>query len=133
MMSDPNLSYGDLNDELLKQFPNLRTEFANKIGDFPNWAPGPFVVFGSVFNDFIEAAASEAPVVRCQVADFLERLAESSDVAIERLLKIEVLPTLLKSQEVAEAYWPSLGHRTQRLMTFLAPRMAPRLSLPPDR
>ena len=129
-MSGDELSFSELNSALLAEFPHLRESFAVKIGDFPGWEPGQYVVFGSIFNDYIENSASQDVAVRSRIAAFVERMAGSSDEEIDQLLRIELLPTFLKGQQLLDAYWPYFGPHAKRLLSLMALRVAPELRLP---
>lgn len=125
-------NYENLNGLLLDEFPFLKDQkYAANIGGFNDWDPGPYVVFGSVFNHYLREAAKGSPDPQTKAADFLEKMATSSDARIEELLTIEVLPTLLESQEILDAYWPRLGERTRKLLWLIAPQKAPAISIPP--
>ena len=122
-----HLSFEQLNDALLEEFPDLVREFPEKIG--PDPSPGQYVVFGSVFNDHIENSADDPAEAR-RVSEFIERLAIEGDGRTEDLLKIEIAPTLLSDQQLLNRYWPLLGQRTRLLLTTWAPTVAPDTELP---
>jgi hypothetical protein len=128
--SENSLSFANLNEALLSAFPTLRETFPEKIGDFPDWDPGQYVVFGSVFTDYITTAVSENAALRPPVGRFIERMAASLDEGIEQLLKIEVLPAILSRQAVIDSLWPHLGPQTKRLIRLLAPRASPEVVVP---
>ena len=131
-MSEQEFSFANLNAALLTEFPNLRDMFADRIGNFTDWEPGEYVLFGSVFTAYMKAAVLKDVPTRQRIADFIERMAASSDEAIEELLRIEVFPDLLNAQESIDAYWPHLGKRTQRLLLLWAPLVSPNVVIPPQ-
>jgi hypothetical protein len=104
-MKQDVLSYDNINHELLEDFPHLRPEFSSKIGEFPGYNPGPYVVFGSVFNSYIEECYREPQKAR-EMTRFIERMALSPDPRVEDLLKIEIIPTLVRSQLILDTLWP---------------------------
>lgn len=55
----PSLEYEELNRTLLADFPSLIKEFPEKVGPDPD--PGPYVVFGSVFNYHVERSFRDPP------------------------------------------------------------------------
>lgn len=132
-MAQDALSFADLNHALLEEFPKLRERFPATIGDFPGWEPGPYVVFGSVFTDYVTMTALDDPALRSRIGLFIERMATSPDEDIEQLLRVEVLPAVLSSQAVVNTFWPHLGKRTKDLLRLLGPLTSPDILLPPDR
>jgi hypothetical protein len=124
-------NYDNLNSLLLEEFPFLKERrYAVKIGGFEGWSPGPYVVFGSVFNHYLREMVKSSSEAQRQVGDFLERMATSNDARIEELLTIEVLPTFLESQEILDKCWPCLGEKTRRILWLIAPQKAPSISIP---
>jgi hypothetical protein len=128
-MAARELRYNDLNAALFEEFPSLRDECHRKIDNCREWDPGPYVVFGTVFNDFIEESTGNSSTCSA-IANFIERMSVSSDENIDQLLKIEVIPTLLKNTRTFEVYWPFCRPSTRRLLLLLAPLVAPDLQMP---
>jgi hypothetical protein len=123
------LTWENLNEALFDAFPLLKNEeFSRLIGGLEGWEPGQYVVFGSLFNAYLRKS-KDSLSDRSKVAEFLERMATSNNENIEDLLKIEVLPTLIESQTMIDAYWPQLGPRTQWFVDLIAPSKAPNIIL----
>lgn len=64
------------------------------------------------------------------IAEFIERMAAEGDGRTEDLLKIEILPTLLTSQDILNHYWPFLGTHTRRMLAESASSIAPSIEIP---
>lgn len=125
------LLWDDLNQEVLSEFPELREpRFADLIGGFEGWTPGTYVVIGSAFNALIEDRVASAAGDRAKIGAFVERMAVSKSGGIEDLLRIDVLPTFLKSQPLLDAYWVFLGPSTRRFLKRTAIRRAPQIIFP---
>jgi hypothetical protein len=123
-MSNIELGFDALSSTLLNEFPNLREKAERIFG-----SGLAYVLFGSVFNAYIEEVADhEGDCLR--VADFINRMAESSDEGVSELLSLEVLPSLLKSQKVLDVYWPHLRDQARRLLWLHAPRIRPEVAIP---
>jgi hypothetical protein len=129
MTTPEHLTWDSLTESLLFEFPSLREEYERQHWGFKDWHPGQYVIFGSVFNKYIEATQSGPVGARSKIGSFLERMASSNVENIEDLLKIEVLPTLIESQAMIDAYWPQLGPRTQWFVDLIAPSKAPNIIL----
>ncbi len=123
----PSLEFEELNKALLAEFPYLLKEFPEKVGPDPD--PGQYVVFGSVFNYHIERSFHD-PREAQHIGEFIERMAAEGDGRTEDLLKIEIVPTLLTSQDVLNHYWPFLGTHTRRLLAEWASSIAPGIEIP---
>lgn len=123
------LEYGSLNEHLWREFPVLRkAEYTQLIGGIE---AGPYVVFGVLFNQYLVDAAIKPDLeAKRKVAAFIEDMAASQDDRIADLVTTEVLPTLLRSQETVDAYWPLLGKSAQRRLSLIAPRIASDILLP---
>ena len=129
-MFEDVISWENLNALVLREFPALlRDDLIEKIGGF-EWEPGPYTIFGTMFNQHIRETVRREVDEQSKIGAFLERMAESGVVNIEELLQLEVLPTLVEDQGTLDAYWPYLGTHTRRLISLIAPRVAPSIVLP---
>jgi hypothetical protein len=131
-MAESKFTLDTLNGLLFEWFPMLRTpEYLKLIGDIEGL--GPYVVLGIIFNRYIEdTAISGTPEDRARIAGFLEDMAKAKDRGVVELLRIEILPTLRKTQRSIDSYWEYFGVETRRVLIWLAPRHAPRITLPSD-
>ncbi len=128
------LTWENLNSRLLEEFPDLNdSRFTERVGGLGDWSPGQYVVFGSLFNQYLREQVSASAEARAKVGRFLEAMAQSGSGNIEDLLKIEVLPTLLEKQDTLATYWNSLGEWTRRTVAAIAPRIAPDIVIPAPR
>ena len=125
------LTYGSLNKHLRERFPILDSpKYTDMIGGIE---AGPYVIFGVLFNHYLVEVAGEADTQQtARIAEFLEEMIACGDLEVANLLKMEILPTLLKSQAIVEAYWPWLGDGMRHELILLAPRAAPGLRVPPE-
>ncbi len=118
------LSYGTLTSTLLKEFPNLRDR-----AEMHHASDLAYPLFGDIFSRYILLVTHDEEA-RSRVADFINRMADSSDGQISELLRVEVLPSVLESQQVLDAYWPHLGDRARKLLSLCAVRMKPEIVVP---
>ena len=89
------------------------------------------MIFGSIFNRYLEDMVySGHPEDRAKSGTFIENLSTAGDGNVEELLKLEILPTLLRTQRAFDTYWEYLGAKTQRGLSWLAPKLAPQIQLP---
>ena len=131
-MVEPEFTFDTLNRFLFEWFPVLEIpEDLKLIGDVED--PGPYIVFGVIFNRHIEdMVISGTPEDRARVGGFLENMAKAKDRSVVELLRIEILPTLWKTQRTIDTYWEYLGVETRLVLIWLAPKHAPRITLPSD-
>jgi hypothetical protein len=131
-MAESKFTLDTLNVLLLEWFPILGTpEYLKLIGDVEGL--GPYVVLGIIFNRYIEdMVISGAPEDRASIAAFLENMAKAKDRGVVELLRTEILPTLWKTQRGIDTYWKYFGVETRRVLMWLAPKHAPRITLPSD-
>ena len=91
---------------------------------------GPYVVFGVLFNRYLADVASEADLqARTGVASFIEDMATATDQQVSDMLRTEVLPTLLGSQAMVDAYRPCWG-RNKAWLRLIDPRLSRKVELP---
>ena len=113
------------------EYLKLIGEYPKSIGDIEGL--GPYTVLGIIFNCYIQdMGISGTPQDRAKIADFLENMATAKDQAVVVLLRLEILPTLWKTQRTIDTYWEYFGVETRRVLTWLAPKHAPRITLPAD-
>lgn len=127
-----NIEFGTLNEQLREYFPILGQPRYTRLLEGIK-AAGAYVVFGVVFNHYIvDLATTSDPQAKDRVASFIEAMAASHDERVVDLLKLELLPTILQSQTLVDAYWPALGVATRRALRLLPPRFARNVELPPS-
>jgi hypothetical protein len=131
-MAESKFTLDTLNGLLFEWFPMLGTpEYLKLIGDLEGL--GPYVVLGISFNRYVEGmVTSGTPEDRARIAGFIEHMAKAKDRGVVELLRIEILPTLWKTQRSIDSYWEYFGVETRRVLMWLAPRHAPRITLPSD-
>lgn len=124
-----NLEYDSLNQELRQQLPAVgEPRYTQLIGGIE---AEPYVVFGVIFNRYLVDLAREDDLQsRSAVATFIEDMADARDERVSDMLTSEVLPTLVGSQMVLDAYWPLLGAATRRRVRHLRPRLTANVELP---
>ncbi len=124
-----NLEYDSLNQQLLQRLPVLgEPRYTQLIGGIE---AGPYVVFGVIFNHYLVDLAKENDLQgRAGAAAFVEDMAVARDGRVSDMLASEVLPTLVGSQVVLDAYWPLLGAATRRRLRHLRPRLTANVELP---
>jgi len=124
-----SLVYSSLNEQVRERFPVLKEpHYTQLIGGIE---AGPYVVFGVLFNRYLADVASEADLqARAAVASFIEDMATAADEQVSDMLETEVLPTLLGSQAMVDAYWPLLGAETRRRLRLIDPRLSRKIKLP---
>jgi hypothetical protein len=124
-----NLEYESLNKQLREQLPELgEPRYAQLIGGIE---AGPYVVFGVLFNQYlIDMSQANDGEAKAKASSFIEEMAVAKDERVSDMLVSEVLPTLVKSQAMVDAYWPLLGVATQRRMSLLPSRIVARVELP---
>ena len=127
------LTWDNLSEALLAEFPELRhPRYTEIVGGIEGWTPGHYVIFGSLFTAYLEDTASAPATERCRIGAFIEKMAESTSGGVEILLRIEVWPTLLRTQTRLNVYWPFLGQKTRALLARAAVRQAPQIVFPDD-
>jgi hypothetical protein len=131
-MAESKFTLDTLNGLLFERFPMLGTpEYLKLIGD-PEGL-GPYMVLGIIFNRYVEGMViSGTPEDRARIGGFLEDMAKAKDRGVVELLRIEILPTLWKTQRSIDSYWEYLGVETRRVLIWVAPKHAPRITLPSD-
>ncbi len=131
-MAESEYTLDTLNWLLFEWFPILGTpEYLELIGGVEG--PGPYMVFGIIFNRYIEdMVISGTPEDRARIGGFFENMARAKDRGVVELLKIEVLPTIWNTQRTIDTYWKYFGVETRRVLTWLVPKHAPRITLPSD-
>jgi len=124
-----HLAYSSLNEQVRERFPVLtQPQYTEMIGGIE---AGPYVVFGVLFNRYLADLATGADLqARAGVASFIEDMAAAKDDRVSDMLTTEVLPTLLGSQTMVDAYWPLLGMATRRRLRLIAPRLPVGVELP---
>jgi hypothetical protein len=131
-MAESKFTLDTLNVLLFAWFPILGTpKYSKLIGDVEGL--GPYVVLGIIFNRYIEdMVISGTPEDRARIAGFLEDMAKAKDRGVVELLRIEILPILWKTQRSIDSYWEYFGVETRCVLIWLAPKHAPRITLPSD-
>jgi hypothetical protein len=126
-----NLEYESLNQHLREQFPELEEpRYTKLIGGID---AGPYVVFGVLFNQYlIDAAQGGDAKAMTKASAFMEAMAATKDERVSDMLIAEVLPTLMQSQSIVNAYWPLLGASTRRSVNRLPARIIAKVELPPN-
>lgn len=124
-----NLEYDSLNQQLRQQLPVLgEPRYTQLIGGIE---AGPYVVVGVMFNQYlVDLAKGDDLQGRSGAATFIEDMAVAQDERVSDMLASEVLPTLVGSQVVLDAYWPLLGAATRRRLRHLRPRLTANVELP---
>lgn len=124
-----NLEYDSLNQQLGERLPALgEVRYKQLIGGIE---AGPYVVFGVIFNQYLVDLANEVDLrSRSEATAFIEEMAAARDVRVTDMLVSEVLPTLVRSQSMVDAYWPLLGTATRRRLKLLSPRLTANVELP---
>ena len=128
-MVQPKVTLETLSELLFLWFPVLKTaEYARLV---PSLDDGPYVIFGVIFNSYVENIAYSGDREDwTEIGTFIENLSTAADGNVQVLLKLEVLPTLLKSQRIVDTYWEHLGAKTQQALIWLTPKLAPQIQLP---
>jgi hypothetical protein len=123
------LEYDSLNQQLREQLPVLgEPRYTQLIGGIE---AGPYVVFGVMLNQYLVDVATKGDLQACSgVAAFIEDMAVAQDERVSDMLASEVLPTLVGSQVMVDAYWPLLGAATRRRLKLLSPRLTANVELP---
>lgn len=126
-----NLDYGSLNQQLREQLPVLgEPRYTQLIGGIE---AGPHVVFGVMFNQYlVDLANMDDLQARSGAATFIEEMAVSRDERVSDMLTSEVLPILVRSQPMVDAYWPLLGAATRHRLKLLSPRLTANVTFPPS-
>lgn len=124
-----NLEYSSLNRQLRKRFPVLNEpQYTKMIGGI---SAGPYVVFGILFNQYlVDIAHGDDLDGKSVAAGFIEAMAATPDERVSNMLISEVLPTLVESQAMVNAYWSLLGPSTRRRMRMLSPRLTANVEFP---
>ena len=124
-----NLLYDSLNEQVRECFPVLdQPRYTKLIGGIE---AGPYVVFGVLFNRYLADLATGADLqAKAGVASFIEDMAAGKDERVSDMLTTEVLPTLVGSQTMVDAYWPLLGAATRRRLRRLPSRLVAKVELP---
>ena len=92
---------------------------------------GPYVIFGVMFNQYlVDLTKKDDLQARSGAAMFIEDMALARDERVPNMLVSEVLPTLVRSQAMVDAYWPLLGKATRRRVKLLSPRFTVNVELP---
>ena len=131
-MAESEFALDTLNALLFDWFPILGTrEYVELVGDVED--QGPYTVLGIIFSRYIEdMVISGVPEDRAKIAGFLENMAKAKDQGVVVLLRIEILPTLWKTQRTIDTYWEYFGAETRRVLIWLVPKHASRITLPSD-
>lgn len=125
-----NLEYDSLNQQLRERLPPLgEPRYTQLIGGIE---AGPYVVFGVMFNRYLLDVANEDVYIqdRSGAAKFIEEMAVAPDTRVSDMLTSEVLPTLVRSQAMLDAYWSLLGTATRHRLKLLSPRLVANVELP---
>jgi hypothetical protein len=124
-----HLVYDSLNEEVFRQFPELRQpSYAELKVDAKE---GPYIVFGTLFNRYLaDLAAGTNQESMKRAASFLEKMAVAKDERVPDMLSLEVLPTLLRNQAMIDSYWPLLGTATRHRLRCLPRRFSRKVNLP---
>ena len=124
-----NLEYDSLNQQLQERLPVLgEPRYTQLIGGIE---AGPYIVFGVMFNQYLVDLAKENDLqARSGASAFIEDMAVAKDERVSDMLVSEVLPTLVGSQSMVDAYWPLLGMATRRRLKLLSPRLTAKVELP---
>jgi hypothetical protein len=78
------ITWAELNSTVLEEFPELNEKrYLEIINGFDGWYPGPYVVFGSLFNQYLRDAIFGCSEARSRVGAFLERMALARNGHIE--------------------------------------------------
>jgi len=126
-----NLQWGSLNQQLRKRFPVLwEPRYTQLIGHIE---AEPYIVFGIIFNRYLVDIAEENDVnAQADASAFIEEMAAAKDGYVIDMVVSEVLPTLVKSQNMLDSYWSLLGPATRRWLRLLPPRFIAEVELPTD-
>jgi hypothetical protein len=124
-----NLEYDSLNRQLREQLPVLgEPRYTQLIAGI---VAGPYVVFGVMLNQYlVDVAKKDDLQARSGVAAFIEEMAVAQNERVSDMLASEVLPTVVGSQAMVDAYWPLLGVATRRRLRLLSPRFTANVKLP---
>lgn len=124
-----NLEYDSLNQQLREQLPVLwEPRYTQLIGGIE---AGPYVVFGVMFNQYlVDLTNTDDLQARSRASTFIEDMAVAQDERVSDMLASEVLPTLVRSQTMVDAYWSVLGAATRRRLKLLNPRLPANVTLP---
>jgi hypothetical protein len=124
-----NLEYDSLNRQLREQLPVLgEPRYTQLIAGIE---AGPYVVFGVMLNQYlVDVAKKDDLQARSGVAAFIEEMAVAQNERVSDMLASEVLPTVVGSQTMVDAYWPLLGVATRRRLRLLSPRFTANVKFP---
>jgi hypothetical protein len=78
----------------------------------------------------VDVAKKDDLQARSGVAAFIEEMAVAQNERVSDMLASEVLPTVVGSQAMVDAYWPLLGVATRRRLRLLSPRFTANVKLP---
>jgi hypothetical protein len=78
----------------------------------------------------LDVVAGDELQGRSAVATFIEDMAVARDERVSEMLASEVLPALVGTQAILDAYWPLLGAATRRRLRHLHPRPAASVEFP---
>jgi hypothetical protein len=128
-MAESKVTLETLNELLFLWFPILKSpEYARLVAGLDD---GPYVIFGVIFNSYLENMVySGHPEDWRNIGTFIENLSTGGDEGVRELLKLEILPTFLKSQRFIDTYWEHLGANTRPALTWIAPKVAPQIQVP---
>lgn len=121
------ITYEIMVTELLNRFPVLAPGYKKLaerhavIGEIP----GPHVVYGDLFCDYVVGIAREVEQNRTElerIARWIEELAGSQDVEVQNVIEISVLERL--ADERIDAIIPFLGRKSSALVTNIGNRLA---------
>jgi len=126
-----NLEWESLNQQLRERFPVLwEPRYTQLIG---NIEAEPYIVFGVIFNRYLADIAEENDVnAKSDASAFIEEMAVAKDGYVIDMVVSEVLPTLVKTQNMLDSYWSLLGPATRRWLRLLPPRFTAGVELPQD-
>jgi hypothetical protein len=128
-MAESKVTFEGLNEVLFLWFPVLKTpEYAGLVSNLDD---GPYVIFGVIFNSYLENMVYSGHREDWRnIGTFIENLSTGGGDSVRELLKLEILPTLLKSQRFIDTYWEHLGANTRRSLHWIAPKLAPEIQVP---
>ena len=126
-----NLEWESLNQQLRERFPVLREDRYAKLAGH-TWSE-PYFVFGIVFNRYLlDIAEEDDSKAKLDASAFIEEMAVAEDGYVIDMIVSEVLPSLVKNQNMLDSYWPLLGPATRRWLRLLPPRFTAGVELPQD-
>jgi hypothetical protein len=116
-----NLSYTNVEGELLRRFPELEAKVQQEFGsycDLENERPGNYLVFEDIVFPFIKEIAGEEGKEKIaeELFDFFEQMANSPDSQLLDLLGIAITEQLAWHQ-LLDKFDRFIGPNTRRMVS----------------